>query len=126
MLLFVGILIAFVFGYDQHNPIENLVNAVLKQSTDQTAVNHGIGNSLLHVLTYPSEVFRDLLPAMLFLPLLFVNGNARRLERSNPFAVRQRFCFLRIFLCIGSHLEHAHAVCICFTRCVLSYALGFF
>ena len=84
MLLFAGILIAFVFGYDHHNPIENLVNAVLKQSTDQTAVNHGIGNSLLHVLTYPSEVFRDLLPAMLFLPLLFVNGNARRLWR-NPF-----------------------------------------
>lgn len=79
ILLLGGIVIAFVLGYDQHNPIENLVNAVLKQSTDQTAVKQGIGKSLLHFLTYPTEVFRDLLPAMLFLPFLIFNGNAKKI-----------------------------------------------
>ena len=79
IILLIGSISAFVLAYDQYNPIENLVNDVWKQSTDQTAVNHGVGKALLHVLTYPSEVFRDLLPAVLFFPFLFVNGNAKKL-----------------------------------------------
>jgi 4-amino-4-deoxy-L-arabinose transferase-like glycosyltransferase len=71
-LLFLGVLASFAFAYNQFNPIENLVNAVLKQSSDQTVVNHGFGKALLHVITYPTEVLRDLLPVTLFVPFLLI------------------------------------------------------
>ena len=78
-LLFLGVLASFAFAYNQFNPIENLVNAVLKQSSDQTVVNHGFGKALLHVITYPTEVIRDLLPVSLFVPFLLLKPMREKL-----------------------------------------------
>lgn len=69
-IVFLGVLSGFVFAYDHYNPIENLVHAVWKQSSDQTVANHGIIKTLMHALTYPSEVFIDLLPGSLFILFL--------------------------------------------------------
>lgn len=73
-LLFLGVLASFVFAYNQYNPIENLIAAVWKQSSDQTVASQGIGKSFIHFLVYPTEVFVDLLPATLFVPFLLVKS----------------------------------------------------
>ncbi|MCB9186234.1 MAG: glycosyltransferase family 39 protein [Flavobacteriales bacterium] len=78
-LLFLAMLGGFALAYDQYNPIENLVNAVWRQSSDQTVANHGFGKTFIHFLTYPSTVFTDLLPVTLFFPLLFVPTIRKRL-----------------------------------------------
>ena len=78
-LVFLGILGGFVFAYDQYNPIENLIGAVWKQSSDQTVANHGIGKTLIHFLLYPTTVFTDLLPVTLFIPFLFVKSIRNKL-----------------------------------------------
>lgn len=78
-VLFLAVLGGFVLAYDHYNPIENLLGAVLKQSSDQTVVNHGLGKALLHLFTYPIEVLRDLLPVTLFVPFLFIKPIRRKL-----------------------------------------------
>lgn len=82
ILLFGGILVSFILAYDSHNPIENLVAAVWKQSTDQTVVNHGFGKAIIHFLYYPFEVMFDLLPVSLFFPFLFISGVAKKLWKN--------------------------------------------
>ncbi len=70
--VFSGIVAAFAVAYSEYNPVQNLIAAVWKQSSDQTVTNHGIGKMLLHGLYYPIEVLRDLLPISLFVPFLFI------------------------------------------------------
>lgn len=69
---FVVVLGLFSWAYSQYNPIQNLIHAVWKQSTDQTVANHGFSRTLMHAIVYPTEVFRDLLPVSLFFPFLFI------------------------------------------------------
>ncbi|MDP6908527.1 MAG: glycosyltransferase family 39 protein [Flavobacteriales bacterium] len=69
---FSSIIGAFVVAYSELNPVQNLIAAVWKQSSDQTVANHGIGKTLLRGLIYPFEVIRDLLPVSLFVPFLFI------------------------------------------------------
>lgn len=78
-LVFSTILVGFVFAYDQHNPIENLIGAVWKQSTDQTVANHGIVRALIHFLIYPATVISDLLPVTFFVPFLLIASIRKKL-----------------------------------------------
>ncbi|MCF8464783.1 MAG: glycosyltransferase family 39 protein [Flavobacteriales bacterium] len=78
-VLFLAVLGSFAFAYNHYNPIENLLGAVLKQSSDQTVVKHGFSKALLHLFTYPTEVLRDLLPVTLFVPFLFVKSVRQKL-----------------------------------------------
>lgn len=87
--LFALITLGYFYQYGKFAAVEGWWTTLLSESTDKATAG-GIGAFLSHLITFPIETIKILLPATLFLPLLFVKGGFKKVK-SNHFIW---FCFL--------------------------------
>jgi 4-amino-4-deoxy-L-arabinose transferase-like glycosyltransferase len=88
IVLFTIPVIAYYLAYFLHEEdvtLRQLFGTLLGESTRRTVVRFGVGETLLHLLTFPAEVFYHYLPWSLFLILLFRKGNITRVRRNDLF-----------------------------------------
>lgn len=70
-LLFVG---AYLYVYHQYHPLTELLNGLWGQSKEMTVLEQAPNKLLRHVLIFPFDVWKDLLPGALLLVFLLRRG----------------------------------------------------
>jgi len=81
-ILLVG---SYYLIYYQHNPLlEDLFRTLFAESSKRTAVEFGVGKTLLHILTFPFEMFYHFLPWSLMI-LYFFRRDVKKLLSNDSF-----------------------------------------
>jgi hypothetical protein len=91
--LAVALLTAYYWIYDQENSLDNIFQALFVESGKRTAVAYSFGDTLVHILGFPLELFYHFIP-WTFLSLLLIRKTYRTQLLAQPFV---RFCLL-VFL----------------------------
>lgn len=89
ILLLSGILFVYFYQYSQYADVSGWWTTLWSESTDKATAG-GLWAFLVQLFTFPLETLKVLLPASLFIPLLFRKGSGQRI-RSNSFIW---FCLL--------------------------------
>lgn len=82
--LFLVIVVLYYSQYLRYNTLDILLKTLVSESTKRTAAEHGIGESILHLLTFPFEMILHFLPWTAPLLLLLKKEN-RRYVMENDF-----------------------------------------
>jgi 4-amino-4-deoxy-L-arabinose transferase-like glycosyltransferase len=82
--------------YARHNGLDEVFKTLLDESAKRTFAEYGIGQTVLHLLTFPFEMWYHFLPWAL-LAVYFFRKNALRLIRENRFVT---YCLLIFFTTI--------------------------
>ena len=90
--VFVVLIGGYYAYYWSQNPSDYLYHTLFNESAQRTAVNHGVGRTLLHLLTFPFEMLYHFLPWSVLL-LHFVDRRIVHRLRSHPFTA---FCVLML------------------------------
>ncbi|UHG90070.1 ArnT family glycosyltransferase [Spirosoma oryzicola] len=91
-LLITGCYYAAYFSRN-HIPLTSVASVLFDESAKRTVVTFGVGETLLHLLTFPFEMIYHFVPYLLLLILLFRRGNIKRL-RQEPFIAFNTVVFL--------------------------------
>ena len=78
-------------------PIEKLFGVLLSESAKRTVVKFGVGETLLHILTFPFEMLYHYAPWM-WLVLVFFRKGIFKIIQSNPFITFNLLIFLTNFI----------------------------
>ncbi len=89
-LLCVALIGLYYAVYDRYNGLENVFQTLFTESTMRTAANFGIGETLLHLLSFPLEMGYHFLPWSIML-ILFMRKDIRRLLAKDDFMA---YCLL--------------------------------
>ena len=92
-MLFLLIIGAYYFTYNQYNSLETVFNTLIFESSRRTASTHGIGSTILHLFSFPFEVIYHFLPWTV-LVVLFFQKSIRKILVADSFIV---FCLLIFF-----------------------------
>ncbi|MGK0363607.1 MAG: 4-amino-4-deoxy-L-arabinose transferase-like glycosyltransferase [Saprospiraceae bacterium] len=92
-LLFLVIVGAYYFAYNQYNSLETVFNTLLFESSRRTASTHGMGSTILHLFTFPFEVIFHFLPWTV-LVILFFQKSIKKILSADPFII---FCLVTFF-----------------------------
>lgn len=84
-LSFVLIVGIYYSLYNGHNSLQNVFTTLITESSKRTAVNYGIGNTVLHVFTFPFEMIYHFLPWSILSVFLF-SKRSFQIIRKNSFA----------------------------------------
>ncbi len=74
----------YYFFYAQRNGLEQVFRTLFNESAKRTFVEHGLGDTALHLFTFPFEMWAHFLPWTL-LAIYFFRKNARSLVFENKF-----------------------------------------
>jgi len=91
--LFFIVIGSYYFIYNQYNSLGVVVETLLNESTKRTATQHGIGNTILHLFTFPFEVIYHFLPWTI-LGVLFFQKGIRQILAKDGFIVFSLITFL--------------------------------
>lgn len=83
-LLFVLVVGAYYFTYNQYNSLTEVFNTLLFESSRRTATSYGMSKTILHLFTFPFEVIFHFLPWTILVALFFQKG-IRQLLTKDPF-----------------------------------------
>ncbi len=100
-LLLVG---GYYFLYARHNGLETIFKTLFQESAKRTFVEYGIGQTALHLLTFPFEIGFHFLPWTL-LALYFFQKNMRQRVRQNKFITWNIIVLLTTILPYWSSVE---------------------
>jgi len=92
-ILFLLIVGAYYFTYNQYNSLETVFNTLLFESSRRTASTHGMGSTILHLFTFPFEVIYHFLPWTILVILFFQKG-IKKILSADPFII---FCLVTFF-----------------------------
>ena len=88
-----GLLALYYWQYSEYVDLEKVARRLFVESGKRTAVAHGFGESVRHVLAFPFEMSYHFLPWTLLLAYLLQRGSWRRLKK-NDFAAFMLVAFL--------------------------------
>lgn len=91
--VFILLIGSYYFIYHQYNSLDNVFTTLFTESSKRTVVNYGIGNTILHLFTFPFEMIYHFLPWSLFI-IYFIKKGMLRLILQDDFIT---FCLI-IFL----------------------------
>ena len=92
--LFILLTGAYYFAYARYHSLTTVFTTLIFESSRRTAAEHGFGETLLHLFTFPFEFIYHFLP-WTFLVLLFWQKNIVKILRARPFLI---FCLLMFFV----------------------------
>lgn len=92
-LVFLGIVGTYYLLYHQYNSLENVFTTLFNESSKRTVTNYGIGRTVLHLFTFPFEMFYHFLPWTLLVIYFFKKG-VHRLILEHPFIRYNALIFL--------------------------------
>ncbi|MFK7934745.1 MAG: ArnT family glycosyltransferase [Saprospiraceae bacterium] len=75
--LFFLIIGSYYLTYHQYNSLENVFTTLFTESSKRTVVNYGIGNTILHLFTFPFEMIYHFLPWSLLIIYFLKKGVLR-------------------------------------------------
>jgi len=90
--------------YARHNGLEMVFKTLFDESAKRTLMVHSLGDTLLHLLTFPFEFLYHFLPWTL-LAVYFFRKNALRLIRQNKFVTWNLLVFLTTVLPYWTSVE---------------------
>lgn len=82
LTLFLAIIGTYFFAFSRYQPVDKLLEVFISESTRRTVLEHGVGNSLLQLLTFPFEMVYHFLPWSALSVTLF-HPKARKLIIEN-------------------------------------------
>lgn len=95
-LLFAGILAAYYGLYNEYNSLDTVFKTLFTESSKRTVVRFGIGQTILHLFTFPVEMVYHFLPWSLLI-LFLIRRSFWRLLKQNDFI---QFCAFTFFFAI--------------------------
>lgn len=93
MMVFILVLASYLIAFSQNQPIEKLLSIFLDESTQRTALKHGIAEAVLQFFTFPFEMVYHFLPWSVLSVMLF-HKNVRKILSTNPFIKYTALVFL--------------------------------
>ncbi len=91
--LFALILGGYYYLYNRIHKLSTVFSTILEESAKRTAIEYGIGDTILHLFTFPFEIIYHFLPWTLFIVFLW-NKEVRELLRKHDFLVTSFIIFL--------------------------------
>ncbi len=104
MTIFTLIVGGYYALYARHNGLEEVFRTLFDESAKRTFVEYGLGDTVLHLFTFPFEFLYHFLPWTL-LAVYFFRKNAFRLIRQNKFISWNLLVFLTTILPYWSSVE---------------------
>ncbi|MEK7255144.1 MAG: glycosyltransferase family 39 protein, partial [Bacteroidota bacterium] len=104
MAVFLALVGGYYFLYAQKNGLEEVFKTLFSESAKRTFVEHGFGQTALHLLTFPFEMWYHFLPWTL-LTVYFFRKNAWRLVRENKFITWNLLVFFTTILPYWTSVE---------------------
>ena len=94
IVLFLLIIGSYYWAYFSRNhiPFSEVTSVLVNESAKRTGLQFGLGKTLLHLLTFPFEVFYHFAPYLLLLALLVRRGIGRTLNE-HPFVAFNALAF---------------------------------
>lgn len=83
-LTFLMIVATYYLVYNEYNSLSNVFTTLVTESSKRTAVNYGIGKTILHLFTFPFEMVYHFLPWSLML-VYFIRRDIFKLIRQDEF-----------------------------------------
>jgi len=83
-LTFLVIVGSYYLIYNEYNSLSNVFTTLVTESSKRTAVNYGIGKTILHLFTFPFEMIYHFLPWSLMI-VYFIRRNIFKLIRQDEF-----------------------------------------
>lgn len=91
--VFLFIVGLYYFLYHQYNSLDHVFEKLFTESSKRTAVNYGLGKTILHFFTFPAEMVYHFLPWSLFVAYLFKKGTLQQI-REHRFIAYNALIFL--------------------------------
>lgn len=103
-LLFLIIIGGYYFLYAQENGLDQILKTVFKESAKRTFVEHGFGDTFIHLITFPFEMWYHFLPWTFLIVCLF-RKNTFKIIKENKFISWNVLIFLTSVLPYWSAVE---------------------
>ena len=93
LLVLVAIVGGYVYLYSKHNDPQNLLNQLWSESSNRTTSSNGVLDFLGHLILFPLDMLKNILPASVLVVFLFQKNVIKKI-RSNPLIEFAFFMFL--------------------------------
>lgn len=103
-LLFVAVVAAYYLVYNEYHSLSHVFSTLFTESSKRTAVQYGIGRTILHLFTFPFEMVYHFLPWSLMIGY-FIRRDIWKIIRQNDFITYNFIIFLANILVYWTSVE---------------------
>lgn len=93
IIILLGSLSIYFFAFSQHQSLDTLFTTFLRESTQRTAAEHTLSDTVYHVFSFPFEMIYHFLPWSMLAPIFF-QKKIKQLFSNNPFVAYTVIIFL--------------------------------